>query len=249
LTVRFDVVTLFPELFAALQGHGIMGRALSSGIAELHLWNPRDYTQDVHRTVDDRPYGGGPGMVLKVEPLKAAIEDARAAAPQSPVAYLTPQGWTLDQRAMLEIAARPGWILIAGRYEGIDERLIERFVDEEWSIGDYVLSGGELPAMVVIDAVTRLLPGALGHAESAAQDSYMAGLLDFPQYTRPEAIDGMRVPEVLVSGNHEAIERWRLQQALGRTWLRRPDLLEVRGLAADEQALLDEFIQVHQDAG
>jgi len=247
--VRFDVVTLFPELFAALQGHGIMGRALSSGIAELHLWNPRDYTQDVHRTVDDRPYGGGPGMVLKVEPLKAAIEDARAAAPQSPVAYLTPQGWTLDQRAMLEIAARPGWILIAGRYEGIDERLIERFVDEEWSIGDYVLSGGELPAMVVIDAVTRLLPGALGHAESAAQDSYMAGLLDFPQYTRPEAIDGMRVPEVLVSGNHEAIERWRLQQALGRTWLRRPDLLEVRGLAADEQALLDEFIQVHQDAG
>jgi tRNA (guanine37-N1)-methyltransferase len=249
LTVRFDVVTLFPELFAALQGHGIMGRALSSGIAELHLWNPRDYTQDVHRTVDDRPYGGGPGMVLKVEPLKAAIEDARAAAPQSPVAYLTPQGWTLDQRAMLEIAARPGWILIAGRYEGIDERLIERFVDEEWSIGDYVLSGGELPAMVVIDAVTRLLPGALGHAESAAQDSYMGGLLDFPQYTRPEAIDGMRVPEVLVSGNHEAIERWRLQQALGRTWLRRPDLLEVRGLAADEQALLDEFIQVHQDAG
>ena len=247
--MRFDVVTLFPGLFAALQGHGIMGRALSSGIAELHLWNPRDYTQDVHRTVDDRPYGGGPGMVLKVEPLKTAIEDARAAAPQSPVAYLTPQGWTLDQRAMLEIAARPGWILIAGRYEGIDERLIERFVDEEWSIGDYVLSGGELPAMVVIDAVTRLLPGALGHAESAAQDSYMAGLLDFPQYTRPEAIDGMRVPEVLVSGNHEAIERWRLQQALGRTWLRRPDLLEVRGLAADEQALLDEFIQVHQDAG
>ena len=249
MTVRFDVVTLFPELFSPFQGHGIMGRALSSGIAELHLWNPRDYTQDVHRTVDDRPYGGGPGMVLKVEPLKAAIEDARAAAPKSRVAYLTPQGWTLDQRATLEIAARPGWILIAGRYEGIDERLIERYVDEEWSIGDYVLSGGELPAMVVIDAVTRVLPGALGHAESATQDSYMAGLLDFPQYTRPEEIDGMRVPEVLLSGNHQAIERWRLQQALGRTWLRRPDLLEARGLAADEQALLDEFIQLHQDAG
>jgi tRNA (guanine37-N1)-methyltransferase len=188
-------------------------------------------------------------MVLRVEPLKAAIEDARAAAPKSRVAYLTPQGWTLDQRAMLEIAARPGWILIAGRYEGIDERLVEHYVDEEWSIGDYVLSGGELPAMVVIDAVARLLPGALGHAESAAQDSYMAGLLDFPQYTRPEEIDGMRVPDVLLSGNHEAIERWRLQQALGRTWLRRPDLLEARGLAADEQALLDEFIQLHQDAG
>jgi tRNA (guanine37-N1)-methyltransferase len=249
LTVRFDVITLFPELFGVLQGHGIMGRALSSGIAELRLWNPRDYTADVHRTVDDRPYGGGPGMVLKVEPLKAAIEDARAAAPESRVAYLTPQGWTLDQRAMLEIAARPGWILIAGRYEGIDERLIERYVDEEWSIGDYVLSGGELPAMVVIDAVTRLLPGALGHAESAAQDSYMAGLLDFPQYTRPEVIDGMRVPDVLLSGNHEAVNRWRLQQALGRTWLRRPDLLESRGLAVDEQALLDEFIQLHQDAG
>lgn len=249
MTVRFDVITLFPELFGPLQGHGIMGRALSSGIAELHLWNPRDHTRDVHRTVDDRPYGGGPGMVLRVEPLKAAIEDARAAAPKSRVAYLTPQGWTLDQRAMLEIAARPGWILIAGRYEGIDERLVEHYVDEEWSIGDYVLSGGELPAMVVIDAVARLLPGALGHAESAAQDSYMAGLLDFPQYTRPEEIDGMRVPDVLLSGNHEAIERWRLQQALGRTWLRRPDLLEARGLAADEQALLDEFIQLHQDAG
>jgi tRNA (guanine37-N1)-methyltransferase len=184
-----------------------------------------------------------------VEPLRAAIEDARQAAPASRVAYLTPQGWTLNQAAIVEIASRPGWILIAGRYEGIDERLIERYVDEEWSIGDYVLSGGELPAMVVMDAVIRLLPGALGHADSAAQDSYMGGLLDFPHYTRPDEVEGMRVPDVLLSGDHGAIERWRLQQALGRTWLRRPDLLETRGLAPREQALLDEFIQLHQDAG
>jgi tRNA (guanine37-N1)-methyltransferase len=249
LTVRFDVVTLFPEVFHLFRGQGVTSRALAAGIAELHLWNPRDYTRDVHRTVDDRPYGGGPGMVMKAEPLKAALENAREAAPASRVAYLTPQGWTLNQAAMIEIASRPGWILIAGRYEGIDERLVEGHVDEEWSIGDYVLSGGELPAMVVMDAVIRLLPGALGHAESAAQDSYMSGLLDFPQYTRPEVIDGKRVPDVLLSGNHEAIERWRLQQALGRTWLRRPDLLQSRGLASDEQALLDEFIQLHQDAG
>jgi tRNA (guanine37-N1)-methyltransferase len=247
--VRFDVVTLFPELFDILESQGVTGRAFAGRLAELHLWNPRDYTQDVHRTVDDRPYGGGPGMVMKVEPLRAAIEDARQAAPASRVAYLTPQGWTLNQAAIVEIASRPGWILIAGRYEGIDERLIERYVDEEWSIGDYVLSGGELPAMVVMDAVIRLLPGALGHADSAAQDSYMGGLLDFPHYTRPDEVEGMRVPDVLLSGDHGAIERWRLQQALGRTWLRRPDLLETRGLAPREQALLDEFIQLHQDAG
>jgi tRNA (guanine37-N1)-methyltransferase len=247
--MRFDVITLFPDLFAVLTGQGVVARALERGVAELHLWNPRDYARDAHRTVDDRPYGGGPGMLMMVEPLRAAIEDARAAAPGSRVAYLTPQGRTLDQAAMAEIAGRPGWILIAGRYEGIDERLVERWVDEEWSIGDYVLSGGELPAMVVMDAVIRLLPGALGHAGSAAQDSYVDGLLDCPHYTRPEEIDGLRVPEVLLSGDHGAIERWRLKQALGRTWLRRPDLLQRRGLSDKEQALLDEFIQVHQDAG
>ena len=247
--MRFDVITLFPDLFRILEAQGVTGRALGRGIAELHLWNPRDYTQDVHRTVDDRPYGGGPGMVMKLEPLRSAIGEARRAAPESRVAYLTPQGRPLDQAAMADIATAPGWILIAGRYEGIDERLVERDVDEEWSIGDYVLSGGELAAMVVIDAVIRLLPGALGHEDSAEQDSHVNGLLDCPHFTRPEEIDGMRVPEVLLSGDHRAIERWRRQQALGRTWLRRPDLLQRRGLNEVEQALLDEFIQQHQDAG
>ncbi len=247
--MRFDVISLFPDLFRILETHGVTGRALGRGIAELHLWNPRDYAQDVHRTVDDRPYGGGPGMVMKVEPLRSAIGEARRAAPQSRVAYLTPQGRPLDQAAMANIAAAPGWILIAGRYEGIDERLVQRHVDEEWSIGDYVLSGGELAAMVVIDAVIRLLPGALGHEDSAEQDSHVNGLLDCPHFTRPEEIEGMRVPGVLLSGDHGAIERWRLQQALGRTWLRRPDLLRRRGLNEAEQALLNEFIQQHQDAG
>ncbi|MEA3276855.1 MAG: tRNA (guanosine(37)-N1)-methyltransferase TrmD [Pseudomonadota bacterium] len=247
--MRFDVITLFPDLFRILEGQGVIGRAIERDIAELNLWNPREYTRDPHRTVDDRPYGGGPGMVMKVEPLRAAIEDAKQAAPASRVAYLTPQGRTLDQSAMAEIASHPGWILIAGRYEGIDERLVERYVDEEWSVGDYVLSGGELPAMVVMDAVIRLLPGALGHADSAQQDSYMDGLLDCPHFTRPEEIEGMRVPDVLLSGDHGAIERWRLQQGLGRTWLRRPELLERRGLNAEEQALLDEFISLHEDAG
>lgn len=247
--MRFDVVSLFPDLFGIISGQGVIGRALERGIADLHLWNPRDYTQDLHRTVDDRPYGGGPGMVMKVEPLRAAIEDARRAAPDSPVAYLTPQGRTLDQGMVTRIAASPGWILIAGRYEGVDERLVERYVDEEWSIGDYVLSGGELPAMVLMDAVIRLLPGALGHGDSALEDSYVDGLLDFPHYTRPDEIEGSRVPRVLLSGDHAAIARWRLRQALGRTWLRRPELLERRGLSAREQELLNEFVQAHHDAG
>lgn len=247
--MRFDVVTLFPALFEILRGQGVTGRALERGLARLVLWNPRDYTLDVHRTVDDRPYGGGPGMVMKAQPLRAAILDARAAAPASRVAYLSPQGRVLDQAAVGELARREGLILIAGRYEGIDERVIERYVDEEWSIGDYVLSGGELPALVILDAVTRLLPGVLGHDQSAQQDSHMGGLLDCPHYTRPEEIDGLRVPAVLLSGHHEAIRRWRLQQSLGRTWLRRPDLLRERGLDDQERALLDEFIQAHRDAG
>lgn len=245
--VRFDVITLFPDLFRILVGQGVTGRALDTGAVELNLWNPRDYTRDTHRTVDDRPYGGGPGMVMTAEPLRAAIEDARRAAPASRVAYLTPQGRTLDQSAMAEIAQGPGWILIAGRYEGIDERLIEHCVDEEWSIGDYVLSGGELPTMVVMDAAIRLLPGVLGHADSAQQDSHVDGLLDCPHYTRPSVFEGMPVPEVLRSGDHGAIERWRLQQALGRTWLRRPDLLRRRALSEAEQALLDEFVRRHKD--
>ncbi len=245
--MRFDVITLFPEMFQAAR-LGVTGKALEGEQASLQLWNPRDYTQDNHRTVDDRPYGGGPGMVMKVDPLKAALQQAKEAAPDSRVVYLTPQGQRFDQKAARDMAKRSGMILLAGRYEGIDERLVDCCVDEEWSIGDYVLSGGELAAMVIMDAVTRLLPGVLGHAESAEQDSYMNGLLDFPQYTRPDELDGQDVPEVLLSGDHAAIERWRLQQALGRTWLRRPDLLAQRELSDDEERLLEEFIRTHQGA-
>jgi tRNA (guanine37-N1)-methyltransferase len=245
--VRFDVVTLLPEMFEAAR-LGVTGRAFERGQAQLRLWNPRDYTHDVHRTVDDRPYGGGPGMVMKVEPLRAAILDAKRAAPGSRVAYLSPQGRRFDQQAAAELAGRDGMILVAGRYEGIDERIIARCVDEEWSIGDYVLSGGELAAMVVMDAVIRLLPGVLGHEDSAAQDSYMAGLLDCPHYTRPEEIDGLRVPGVLLSGNHEEIRRWRLKQALGRTWERRPDLLAHRELTGEERKLLDEYLGAREGA-
>ena len=245
--MRFDVVTLLPEMFEAAR-LGVTGRAFERGQAQLRLWNPRDYTHDVHRTVDDRPYGGGPGMVMKVEPLRVAILDAKRAAPGSRVAYLSPQGRRFDQQAAAQLAARDGVILVAGRYEGIDERIIARFVDEEWSIGDYVLSGGELAAMVLMDAVIRLLPGVLGHEDSAAQDSYMAGLLDCPHYTRPEEIDGLRVPGVLLSGNHEEIRRWRLKQALGRTWERRPDLLAHRELTGEERKLLDEYLGAREGA-
>jgi tRNA (guanine37-N1)-methyltransferase len=247
--MRFDVITLFPDMVRAIETEGVVARALEQGIAELHLWNPRDYTDDPHRTVDDRPYGGGPGMVMKVEPLRAALEDARAAAPESGIAYLTPQGTPLEQGKIQSIATDPGWILIAGRYEGIDERIVEGWVDEEWSIGDYVLSGGELPAMVVMDAVIRLLPGALGHVDSAREDSHVDGLLDHPHFTRPSLIDGKSVPEVLLSGDHRAIKRWRRMQALGRTWLRRPELLQRRRLDDEEEALLEEFIRSHRDAG
>ena len=251
--MRFDVITLFPGQFRALTGEGVVARALARGLATLTLWNPRDFTRDAHRTVDDRPYGGGPGMVMKVEPLADAINAARAAAAaagvSSRVAYLSPQGRLLDQATMAEIAAAPGWILVAGRYEGVDERLIEGHIDEEWSIGDYVLSGGELPVMVVMDAVIRLLPGALGHADSARQDSHAESLLDCPHYTRPERIGDRAVPDVLLSGDHRAIARWRLMQSLGRTWQRRPDLLARRPLSADEQRLLDEFIRAHRGAG
>jgi len=247
--MRFDVITLFPEAFQALTGQGVSARALTRGIASLHLWNPRDFTQDVHRTVDDRPYGGGPGMVMKVAPLRSAIQAARTAAPESRVAYLSPQGRALDQEAMRRISAQSGWILLAGRYEGIDERLVRLCVDEEWSIGDYVLSGGELPAMVVMDAVIRLLPGALGHQGSAQEDSYTDGLLDCPHYTRPEEIEGLRVPQVLLSGDHARIGRWRRQQALGRTWLRRPELIQQRDLNEEDRGLLEEFCRTLNGAG
>jgi tRNA (guanine37-N1)-methyltransferase len=240
--MRIDVVTLFPQMVLDLVDYGVTGRAHEAGLFELGVWNPRDHTQDRHRTVDDRPYGGGPGMLMLIEPLRQAIRDARQANPHSSVVYMSPQGRRFDQTVARELAQRPGLILVAGRYEGIDERLIELEIDEELSIGDYVLSGGEMAALVVIDAVTRLLPGALGHQDSAAQDSFSNGLLDCPHYTRPEVYEDKRVPPVLLSGDHEAIRRWRLKQSLGRTWLRRPDVLAAIELDCEQQRLLDEYI-------
>ncbi len=236
------VVTLLPELVRPVAEYGVTGRAATRGLMALRTWNPRDYATDRHATVDDRPYGGGPGMVMKVEPLRSAIRAARAAAPTgTPVSFLSPQGRRLDQNSVNELAQRPALILVAGRYEGVDERLLEAEVDEEWSIGDYVLSGGEPAAVVMIDAITRLLPEVLGDPESSQQDSFMAGLLDCPHYTRPEEMDGRRVPQLLLRGDHAAIRRWRLKQSLGRTWERRPDLLRGRELAAEERELLDEY--------
>ena len=241
--MRIDVVTLFPQMVTDLARYGVMSRALESGLFDLGTWNPRDYTHDRHRTVDDRPYGGGPGMVMLIEPLRQAIAEAKKVNPAAKVVYMSPQGRRFDQKVAEEMSQQPGIILVAGRYEGIDERLIELEIDEELSIGDYVLSGGEMAAMVVVDAVTRLLPGALGHQESAEQDSFSAGLLDCPHFTRPEDYQGKQVPPVLLSGDHAAIRRWRLKQALGRTWLRRPDLLQDKVLDEEQQQLLNEFLQ------
>ncbi len=236
------VVTLFPQMFDALSGHGVTGRAVERGLLQLMRINPRDFTRDPHRSVDDRPYGGGPGMVLRVEPLRDAIRSARDRIGPTRVVYLTPQGRRLDQPACASFAADRALVLVCGRYEGIDERVIDQEVDEEWSIGDYVVSGGEVAAMVLIDAVTRLLPGVLGHVGSAVEDSFAGGLLDCPHYTRPEEVDGLRVPDVLLGGDHAAIQRWRLKQALGRTWQRRPDLLEPLVLDAEQRLLLREFM-------
>lgn len=239
--MRFDVVTLFPELVGAVMQSGVTGRAATQDKVILKTWNPRDYATDVHRTVDDRPYGGGPGMVMKAECLLQAVRDARQENPGL-VVYLSPQGKPLTQAQVVQWSASPGLILLCGRYEGIDERIILLEVDMECSIGDYVLSGGELGAMVIMDAVTRLLPGVLGHHESALQDSFCAGLLDCPHYTRPELLEGLGVPTVLKSGNHAVIARWRKKQALGRTWQRRPELLQARGMDAQERVLLNEYI-------
>lgn len=240
--MRAGIITLFPEMFTAVSDFGVTGRAIRDGLVEVSYWNPRDYTEDKHRTVDDRPYGGGPGMLMKTGPLEQAVGAAKAAMPQAKVIYLTPQGRVLDQAAINRLAGEEALILLCGRYEGIDERVIETQVDEEWSLGDYVLSGGELAAMACLDAITRLQPGALGHEESADQDSFMQGLLDCPHYTRPEHYAGKSVPPVLLSGDHEAIRKWRLQQSLGRTWQRRPELLERMTLTDEEKALLDDFI-------
>jgi tRNA (guanine37-N1)-methyltransferase len=240
--MRIAVVSLFPGMIREALQHGVVGRAAERGGFEVRCVDPRDYATDLHRTVDDRPYGGGPGMVLKVEPLRSAIRAAAALLPTgSRRVYLGADGRRFDQGLAREALGWPGLCLVAGRYEGVDERLLETEVDESWSIGDYILSGGELPALVVIDAIARLLPGTLGSHESAVQESFSDGLLDWPHYTRPALVDGRAVPEVLASGDHAKIHRWRLREALGRTWLRRPELLERRGLSAEERALLEEF--------
>ncbi|MBW6476175.1 MAG: tRNA (guanosine(37)-N1)-methyltransferase TrmD [Chromatiales bacterium] len=245
--MRIDVVTLFPQLLTGFVQYGIPARALERGLYTLGLWNPRDFTHDRHRTVDDRPYGGGPGMLMKIQPLRDAINAARQAGDdKAHVVYLSPQGRRLDQHGVEQLAGHRHLVLIAGRYEGVDERLVEAEVDEEWSIGDYVLSGGEVAAMAMMDALIRLLPGALGHEDSAQQDSFSEGLLDYPHYTRPDVFEGREVPGVLLSGDHAAIERWRHKQALGRTWLRRPDLLEQMVLDERQQKLLQEFIHEYE---
>jgi tRNA (guanine37-N1)-methyltransferase len=228
----------------AIAEFGVVGRAQRRGLVTMDFENPRDHAHDAHRTVDDRPYGGGPGMVMKYEPLASALQAARSRLPEgSPVVYLSPQGAVFDQQTARRFAALPGMLLLAGRYEGVDERLLESEVDEELSLGDFVLSGGEIAAMAVIDAVVRLLPGVLGDEESAEQDSFAAGLLDCPHYTRPEVVEGRPVPEVLLSGDHARIARWRQKQALGRSHLRRPDLLLKLELSGEQRALLDEFLK------
>jgi tRNA (guanine37-N1)-methyltransferase len=258
VAMRFDVITLFPDMILSAASYGITGRAQEHGIVELSAWNPRDYTSDKHRTVDDRPYGGGPGMVMKYQPLHDALVSAKQAVTEleqaslgktgleqaSPtiVVYLSPQGKPITQALLAEASQLARLILVAGRYEGVDERFVELDCNEEWSLGDYVISGGELAALVVIDAITRLLPGALGDEDSALQDSHVDGLLDYPHFTRPERIEAADVPDVLLSGNHADIKRWRMKQALGRTWQKRPDLLDKKELTAEQEKLLKEFI-------
>ncbi len=239
--IDFGIITLFPEMFSALE-LGITGQAIAHELIRIKTWNPRTYTHNKHRTVDDRPYGGGPGMVMQAQPLCDAIHVAKADFPPAKVIYVSPKGKPFNQQIAQECSTRSSIIFVAGRYEGIDERLLLTEIDEEWSIGDYVLTGGELPIMVIIDAITRLLPGALGDADSADQDSFVHGLLDHPHYTRPEIWADLKVPEVLLGGDHKAIGEWRLKQSLGQTWLKRPDLLKNRHLSTLEQNLLKEFI-------
>ncbi len=241
-----QIVSLFPEMIQTVANFGVVGRAAGRGLLSVACVNPRDFATDAHRTVDDRPYGGGPGMVMKFAPLAEAIDAAKASLPANcPVVCLSPQGKVFDQAVAKRFAALPGLVLLAGRYEGIDERLVESYVDEELSLGDFVLSGGEIAAMAVVDAVARLLPGVLGDAESALQDSFMNGLLDCPHYTRPEEIDGRKVPAALLSGDHARIARWRQKEALGRTYMRRPELMEKLNLDDEQRKLLDEYVREH----
>lgn len=239
--MQIGVITILPDMFDALK-YGVVGKAIDQGVAKIHCWNPRDWALNEYRQIDDRPYGGGPGMVMMYEPLHAAITHAKHQLPGCKTVYLSPQGQHIGQKKLNDIAhARQPVLFIAGRYEGIDERIIQQDVDEEWSIGDFVLSGGEFAAMVFIDAIIRLLPGSLGHPASAAADSFMQGLLDYPQYTRPAVVNGTKVPDVLMSGSHQLIARWQKKQALGQTWLKRPDLLDNMNLAESDKQLLTEF--------
>ncbi len=257
--MQLGIVTLFPEMFTAVTEHGISGRAVRSGLMSLELFNPRDYTTDKHRTVDDKPFGGGPGMLMKTEPLMASITAARQAVAQkqtigekAKVIYLSPQGQTLKQDSIIDLAQRESMVLLCGRYQGIDNRVLENEIDEEWSLGDFVISGGELAAMILIDAMTRFQPGALGDEGSALEDSFSNGLLHSPEYTRPQSLDGVEgvagrdVPEVLLSGDHEAIRKWRLKQSLGATWLKRPDLLLAMSLEIEQEELLEQFKQDYE---
>ena len=248
--MQLGIVSLFPEMFTAVTEHGISGRAVRSGLMNLELFNPRDFTTDRHRTVDDKPFGGGPGMLMKTEPLMASIAAARQAVSQKQttgesvkVIYLSPQGKTLKQDSIIDLAKREGMVLLCGRYQGIDNRVLVSEIDEEWSLGDFVISGGELAAMTLIDAMTRFQPGALGDEGSALEDSFSNGLLHSPEYTRPQSIDGSDVPKVLLSGDHEAIRKWRLKQSLGATWLKRPDLLQAMSLELEQEELLEQFKQ------
>lgn len=245
--MRIDVITLFPELVKQVIECGVVGRAADKGLLQLECWNPREYTLDKHRTVDDRPYGGGPGMLMKVQPMQDTIQAVRERSSAARLIYLSPQGKPVTQAMLARQTEAESVIFLCGRYEGVDERLIEQQVDEEWSIGDYVISGGELAAMVCIDAMARLIPGALGHQQSAQQDSFSQGLLDCPHYTRPESINGAEVPEVLMNGNHRQIDDWRERQSLGRTWLRRPDLLEAIELDERQTVLLRNFIDEYEN--
>ena len=241
--MKWGVITLFPTMVADALAHGVIGRAMQRGLIDIITFNPRAHSTDLHQTVDDRPYGGGPGMLMKVETLRASIAEAKKILPEAPVIYLSPQGEPLTQAVVKELAVRPEVILVCGRYEGIDERVIVLDVDHEMSLGDFVLSGGEPAAIAVLDAVSRLVPGVLGHASSAVEDSFSDGLLDCPHYTRPEEIAGLKVPDVLFSGHHGDIARWRRKQALGRTWLRRSEMLEKQELSDEDRLQLDEFIR------
>jgi len=244
--MQIGLITLFPEMFSAITDYGISGRAVRAGLVTLNFWNPRDFATDKHRTVDDKPFGGGPGMLMKTEPLVASIQAARESLGETIVGYLSPQGTTLAQAKIIELAQSPNLVLVCGRYQGIDARVLEAEIDEEWSLGDFVLSGGEIAAMALIDAMIRFQPGALGDEDSAQQDSFASGLLHSPEYTRPQSFAGQDVPEVLLSGDHEAIRLWRLKQSLGATWVRRPDMLETISLDLEQQELLEQFISEYR---